>query len=163
MEKNGNLSEGPSIEITDPFLGVGFIYLSFTDLSDYEAENSSDPYLNIRDLMQIRLNSLKNDSSTERNVIEYPSYLTIDGRKAGTFTYMLKDKSEDLLVSKAKVWIVLARDGYYTLGFGTDHETNLFLSPEYTEMRNRFINSIRFLEPDNSSVTNSTHPGYFKV
>jgi hypothetical protein len=162
-EKNGNLDEGPSIEITDPFLGVGYIYLAFTNLSDYEAKNSSAPYLNIRDMTQIGLQSLKNDSSTQSNIIEYPSYVTIDGRKAGTYAYIVKDKFEDLLLTKTKVWIVVARDGYYTLGFGTDTDTNLFRSPEYTEMRDRFINSIRFLESDNSSVTNSTYLGYMKV
>src|SRR5688500_9465805 len=144
-EKNGNLDEGPSIEITDPFLGVGYIYLAFENLSDYEAQNSSDPYLDIRALTELWLQIHKNNSSPEIKVIENPSYLTIDGRKAGTFTYMAKDKFEDLSVTKTKVWIVLARDGYYTLGFGTDTDTNLFHSPEYAEIRDRFINSTRFL------------------
>jgi hypothetical protein len=152
-EINGSLDEGPSIEITDPLLGVGYIILAHTTIPDY---GPSDPYLNIERLMKISLQAFLNDSSTERNVIENLSYLTIDGQKAATFTYMAKDKLKDDLVTKAKVWVVLVGSGYYTLGFGTDFNTDLFGSPEYTEMRDRFINSIRFLEPGNSPVANST-------
>lgn len=148
MEENGSLDQSPTIEITDPFLGVGYIYLALTIIPDYDAKNSSDPYLNIQRLMGFYLQSLKNASSTETNMIEYPSYLTIDGRKAGTMTYMAKDKVENHLVTITKVWIVLAGDGYYILGFGTDTDTDLFRSPEYTEIQDRFINSIKFLEPD---------------
>jgi hypothetical protein len=149
-------TEDPIIEITDPLLDVGYIFLAFHTIPAYEAKNSSDPNLDIRELMELGLQIIKNDSSNENNVIENPSYLTIDGRKAGTFTYTGKHTFEDLLVKfTTKVWIVLVGDHYYILGLGTNTDTDIFGSPDYTEIQDRFINSIRFLEPNNSPVPKS--------
>lgn len=157
-ESNGSLDEDPYIEITDPLLGVGYIVLAHTTIPDY---GPSDAYLDIGRLMNVSLQAFLNDSSTEKKVIENISHLTIDGQKAATFTYMAKDPLKDDLVTKAKVWVVLVGNGYYTLGFGTDFNTDLFHSREYTEMRDRFINSIKFLEVDNSLVNNSSRSWIF--
>ena len=155
--EKGSLYEDPSIEITDPSSGEGYIVLAIITIPDYEAKNSSDPYLNIRAMTELGLQILKNDSSYEHNLIEYPSYLTIDGRQAGTFAYMGKPFENPLASFTTKQWIVLVGDRYYTWGSGSN--SDVFGSPDYTEIRDRFINSIKFLEPDNSPIANSTNLG----
>ena len=77
------------------------------------------------------------------STIEDPSYLTIDGQKAGTFLVLMKDKSDSRLKVANQQWIVSAGDRSYQI-------TNMlpatdFDSPENTEIRNHFINSIKFL------------------
>gem|GEM_PF-3282387 len=37
--------------------------------------------------------------------------------------------------------------------------TDVYGSPDYTEIRDKFINSVKFLKPDNSPIANSTNLG----
>ena len=133
-----------SIKITDPdpSSGDGDIIIVSKALSDEQASNLSNS--GIRVITEIDLQSLDNSSSFEYNVIKYPSYLTIDGNKAGTFLYLMRSKMNSFLeMYTAQAWSVPAGDRYYRIGFLAIGD--FFSSTNYTEIRDRFINSIKFL------------------
>jgi len=125
-------------------------------LSDQQASNISDT--GIRVMTELRLQALENTSSFEYNVIKYPSYLTIDGHEAGTFLYLMRNKMNGFLeLYTAQIWNLWVGDHFYRIGFLS--KADFFSSANYIEIRDKFINSIKFLGPDNFSVTNSTNLG----
>ena len=72
-----------------------------------------------------------------RTTVEYPSYITIDSLKAGTYLVSLTYNAA------LQQWFVLVGNYMYQI---MDFEPiNDFDSPENTEIRNHFINSIKFL------------------
>jgi hypothetical protein len=74
--------------------------------------------------------------------IETPSYLTIDKKKAGTFLLALNLKQSGLEAAQ-QFWLVSLGDRIYQI-INMELTSN-FDSPENTEIRNHFINSIKFL------------------
>lgn len=157
IEKNGSLNEIPGIEIIDPSSGDsssgdGYFYIYIRALSDDEAYAAYDS--NIRVITEIALQSLHNDSSIEYYVLKYPSYLTIDGHDAGTFVYIKNYKSEGISgLYTAQPWTVLVGDRHYILSFFS--KSDFFNSVYYIEIRDKFINSIKFLA---GNVTNIDGP-----
>ena len=103
---------------------------------------SEDHDLNIRVITEFGLQALVNDSSTEYNIFDYPSYLTIDGHQGGTFVYGGKHTLEELLVTyTAQVWNVVVGNHHFILGFVSN--VDVFNNPDYIEIRDRFINSTK--------------------
>lgn len=157
IEKNGSLDESPGIEIIDPSSGDsssgdGYFYIYIRALSDDEANDTAES--NIRVITEIGLQSLHNDSSIEYYVLEYPSYLTIDGYDAGTFVYIKNHKLEGLSgLYTVQPWTVLVADRHYILSFFS--KSDFFNSVYYIEIRDKFINSIKFLA---GNVTNTDGP-----
>jgi hypothetical protein len=97
--------------------------------------------------------AISSDYSKEYKVIEQPSFLTIDGHKAGTYLYTTKDKYEDDAVTMARQdWIVTAGDHFYLIGFGA--LPNVFDTPELTEVRDHLIKSIHFTNSNNATTKN---------
>jgi hypothetical protein len=88
--------------------------------------------------------SINYDYSKEYRVIEQPSFLTVDGQKIGTFLFTSKDKYEDYASTwGTQDWFVfVGTHGYLITFFAT---TDTFDSPENIAIRDKFINSIKFL------------------
>lgn len=103
-------------------------YLNFTEepVSDFQTM-----------FYQLYKSSITVDYSKELKVIEQPSFMTIDGQRAGTYLYTTQDKYEEF-ASKvaAQYWIILV---------GFDAISNVFDDPQNTEIRDHFIKSIKFL------------------
>ena len=97
--------------------------------------------------------AISSDYSKEYKVIEQPSFLTIDGHKAGTYLYTTKDKYEDDAVTMARQdWIVTAGDHFYLIVFGA--LPNVFDTPELTEVHDHLIKSIHFTNSNNATTKN---------
>ena len=100
---------------------------------------------------EMLLSSEQTSREDYTNTIETPSYLTIDGKKTGTFLLALKLKDSGVEAGQ-QFWLVLVGDRVYQI-FNMELTRN-FDSPENTEIRNHFINSIKFLgdtEPQQKS------------
>lgn len=157
IEKNGSLDESPGIEIIDPSSGDsssgdGYFYVHIGDRSDVKTNASFES--KIRVVTEIALQSLRNSSSIEYYMLEYPSYLTIDGHNAGTFVYIKNHKLEGLSgLYTAEVWIVLVGDRHYITSFFS--KSDFFHSVYYSIIRDKFIDSIKFLA---GNVTNTDDP-----
>jgi hypothetical protein len=96
------------------------------------------------------------DYTKEISVIEQPSFINIDGQKAGTFLITQKDKYEDNALRLAnQLWVVYVGDHGYLISF--DSTTDLFDTPKNVKIRDDFIKSIRFIQPENSTNTNVTN------
>jgi hypothetical protein len=93
------------------------------------------------------LRSEQNSREDIKRTIETPSYLTIDGKKAGTFLLsLILDKSGE--EAAQQFWLVSLGDRIFQIiNLGL---TSNFDNPENKEIRNHFINSINFLG-DNKS------------
>jgi hypothetical protein len=78
------------------------------------------------------------------NVIEHPSYLSIDGHKAGTFAITIQNKYEQSIpMIGLQDWTVFVENHGYVLGF--KGFSDKFDSMENIDIRNHFISSIRFI------------------
>jgi len=96
------------------------------------------------------------DYTKEISVIEQPSFINIDGQKAGTFLITLKDKYEDNALRLAnQLWVVYVGDHGYLISFGST--TDQIDSPKNVKIRDDFIKSIRFIQSENSTNTNITN------
>lgn len=151
-EKQSRFDEGTDLKIESASSPGGLIlmqYLNFTEepVSDFQTL-----------FYQLYKSSITGDYSKEIKVIEQPSFMTIDGQRAGTYLYTTKDKYEEF-ASKvaAQNWIVLTGNRGYLLSFGA--VSSVFDDPQNTEIRDHFIKSIKFLGMDNS--TQSSQPSRF--
>jgi hypothetical protein len=84
--------------------------------------------------------------SFDVKTIEDPSYISIEGQKAGTFLVLMTDKSDSRLKVAHQQWNVFVGDHAYQIS--NIAPTSDFDSPENAEIRNHFINSIKFLGDD---------------
>jgi hypothetical protein len=144
-EKASRFDEGTDISVrtfTNPAGLIMFQYINATDEGDFTE-------LFYRAYKQ----AISSDYSKEYKVIEQPSFLTIDGHKAGTYLYTTKDKYEDDAVTMARQdWIVTAGDHFYLILFGA--LPNVFDTPELTEVRDHLIKSIHFTNSNNATTKN---------
>lgn len=87
-------------------------------------------------------------------MLKYPSYITIERYNAGTFVYIQNHKTGGLSgLYTVQPWHVLIGNHHYILGFIS--KSDFFKSVYYIEIRDKFINSIKFLE---ANVTNTDGP-----
>lgn len=109
--------------------------------------------LNWDTINKFSLEQATNSFENEYTTIEEPSVIKINNHDAGTYVYSWKEKyNDDALLWGVQHWSVFIGDHGYVLTFMTLGKN--FDSPENTEIRNKFIDSIQFL--GNSTVTSST-------
>ena len=89
----------------------------------------------------------------ETRSIEEPSFVTIDGVKAGTFVIAEKDRfDEDSIDWGIQAWLVYFANKSYFITFSSP--TSMFDSQQKTEVRDNFIKSIKFLDKSKSPTSN---------
>lgn len=151
-EKASRFDEGTDIKIQSSSLPGGLILMQYLNLTEISTSDFQTLFY------QLYKSSITGDYSKEIKVIEQPSFMTIDGQKAGTYLYTSKDKYEEFATRVAgQYWIIsVANRGYL---FAFDAATNVFDYPQNKEIRDHFIKSIKFLGISN--ITNSNIPSRF--
>jgi hypothetical protein len=141
-EKTSRFDTGPDLMILDYYQSsrnINFVYSS----SDSAVRNLLDA-VGLEEFVKLSLESAIRDFEKEYRTIEDPSMMSIDGRETGTFLFTEQDKYDDYAVKFAKqMWISDVSDEIYVFTFIAP--TNSFDSPENIDIRDHFINSIKFL------------------
>jgi hypothetical protein len=151
-EKKTRFDEGTDLQIQSFTYPNGQILIETVNLTDTGSSSFNEF------VYDAYKEAITTDYSKEYKVIEQPTFLTIDGQQAGTFLYTSKDKYEENAVRVAtQIWVVGVGDRAYLIWF-TNTPSN-FDKPEVTEIRDHFINSIKFLGVNNA--TESTQPSRF--
>jgi hypothetical protein len=145
LEKQSRFDEGGDIAVKS---GINsFIISRYDDL--YSGFGSSD--------IEIATNRMLNDFSRamfgyDVRTIEEPTYLTIDGHKAGTFLVTFKEKFSGYGVKGAiQQWIIFVGNIGYLIMFSSS--ANIFDSPENIDIRDHFINSIKYIGDKTPTTT----------
>ena len=148
-EKSSRFDEGADIQVHSYTPPSGIMIISYVNLSDTESSLGFDQLV-----YQLYKDNIDSDYSKEIKVIEQPSFLTIDGQRAGTFLYTSKDKYEENAVKSAiQTWIVTPTPGQgYIIMFSTSPDN--FDMPEVIEIRDHIIKSIKFLGVGNTTESN---------
>lgn len=146
-EKTSRFDEGADISIdSDSIIDSGYISIIYID-NPIEEIGSKDLRTSLYTLFK---QTIGNDYSREYRVIEQPSFTTIGNKDAGTFLYTDKDKYEDYAIKWARqFWIVLTNDHGYLISSSSSADT--FDKPENIEIRDKFINSIKFINETNNT------------
>lgn len=148
-EKTSRFDEGADISIdSNSITENGFISIVYSDKL-IEGFGSSD----LRTAVYATFKeSLRSDYSREYRVIEQPSFITIGDKDAGTFLFTDKDKYEEYALKWAtQRWIVFNEDHGYFISYTSSAET--FDNPANKEIRDKFINSINFIDQTNTTTT----------
>jgi hypothetical protein len=140
-EKTNGSEEGSDLSVDK----ISFENAVFITINHYD---SLTERFGSADLATAFYNTIKNairyDSSKEYSVIEFPSFVSIDNQNAGTFVFTQKDKYDVNSTPWAvQVWLVYVGDHGYLISFAS--QSNMFFTPENTEVREHFLNSINFL------------------
>jgi hypothetical protein len=147
-EKASRVDEGPDIAVFNTTEGVITVQLM---------NDTSLQALDLRAILNyIYHNPSGGVNSIETRPIEEPSFTTIDNQTAGTFVFMTKEKYGTFLNYPKLAyqdWIVKTPNTLYEISYTSP--TELFDNPEITEIRNHFINSIKFLP---LNATQSANP-----
>ncbi len=140
-EKSSRFDEGAEISIhSNSITENGVISIAYSDKL-IEGFGSSDLRIAVYATFK---ESLRSDYSREYRVIEQPSFITIGGKDAGTFLFTDKDKYEEYALKWAtQRWIVFNGVHGYLISYTSSAET--FDNPANKEIRDKFINSIRFI------------------
>ncbi len=91
---------------------------------------------------------LQNDlvNKNESMIIQKPTYMTIDGKQAGTFMFASKPEMKmgysNTGTLELQVWVALTKDFAYFISFLTSSAS--FNNPENIQIRDQFIKSIDF-------------------
>jgi hypothetical protein len=148
-EKSSRFDEGGDLTIRSGKIGGEIFEIHYSD--DLVSGFGSS------DLEEATINSLSDGKRSligfDVRVIEEPHFITIDNHKAGTFVTLATEKYDEFPTKIAsQVWIVFDGSQGYLISFMDTPKT--FDSPENTEIRNHFIQSIKFL--GDSSTTQTT-------
>jgi hypothetical protein len=151
-EKTNRFEEGTDISIRS-FDPPGFSLITVGRLDDLTSTSgSNDLITGFYDFYKQAIS----DYTKEISVIEQPSFINIDGQKAGTFLITQKDKYEDTALRLAnQLWVVYVGDHGYLISFASP--TDQFDSPKNAKIRDDFIKSIKFLGANNQTSTNTTN------
>jgi hypothetical protein len=91
--------------------------------------------------VNVLFNDSINDYTHEYTSIEDPSFLSIDGKKVGTFVFSVQDKYDTNALKWAEqTWIINAVDHGYFISFVAPPQE--FDSPGNVGIRDQFIKSI---------------------
>jgi hypothetical protein len=126
-EKTSRFDSNPSISISKPGT-IGMMVILF----DKDHKSSDIEELTNSEFKQYTIPGL------ESKVIESPSFLTIDGEKAGTYLFTMGNN-----IIATQNWHVYNGNDKYSFGFLASPTE--FDSPENIEIRDHFIKSIKFL------------------
>jgi len=148
-EKSNKLEEGTEIDVSNKKIGNGKIEIHFYD-DLLEGFGSTDFEFAFSDFYKHRI---MEDLNFEYKTIQPPSLLEIDGHKTGSFHIMFSQKDEINPISgEVQYWITFVGENGYMIEFLSIPEN--FDTRDNTEMRDRFISSIDFLGPSNSTDGN---------
>jgi hypothetical protein len=139
-EKSNELEEGTDIEVSANEIGNGKIGIYFYDnlLEDF---GSTDFDFAFSDFYKHRITD---DLRFEYKTIQPPTLLEIDGHKTGSFHITFSQKDQiDPISGEVQYWITFVGKNGYMIEFLSIPEN--FDTPDNSEMRDRFINSIDFL------------------
>jgi hypothetical protein len=151
-EKTNRFEEGTDIRIRS-FEPPGFSLITVGRLDDLTSTSGSNDL--ITGFYELYKQAIT-DYTKEISVIEQPSFINIDGQKAGTFLITQKDKYEDTALRLAnQVWLVYVGGHGYLISFVST--TDQFDSPKNVKIRDDFIKSINFLGTNNQTSTNTTN------
>ena len=152
-EKTNRFEEGTDISIRSFDPAGGFSLITVGRLDNLITEfGSMDLMTGFYDLYKQAIG----DYSKEISVIEQPSFINIDGQKAGTFLYTQKDKYDDNALRLAnQIWVVYAGDHGYLVSFASTPDQ--FDNEKNVKIRDEFISSIRLLGLENATNTNTTN------
>jgi len=145
-EKSNELEDGTEIEVSDDEIGNGKMAIHFYDnlLEDF---GSTDFDFVLADFYKHRISD---DLKFEYKTIQPPTLLEIDGHKTGSFhiIFSQKDKIEPIS-GEVQYWITFVGKNGYMIEFLSIPEN--FNTPDNSEIRDRFINSIDFLTQSNNT------------
>ena len=147
-EKTNRFQEGPDISVSKVIPSdFGLITIGYIN----NTLNGVDPDP-VTSKIYAFYREMIGDYTKEIRTIEDPSFVTMDGEKAGTFVISRKDKyDDDAVLLGIQVWLVYSGYNEYLISFAS--KASMFDSPEKVETRDNFIKSIKFL--GNSSVPTS--------
>jgi len=147
IEKKSGFNEGADVELSSRTILGGSVLIFLINNSAYHDMDLSS-YLNQEFNMAISANY-----DREYNVVEHPSIRTIDNQQAGTFLFTSKDKYDSNGVRLAiQDWVVKTRNSGYLISYVS--APDVFGNPYSEEIRDHFINSIRFLNVSNVTESN---------
>jgi hypothetical protein len=87
---------------------------------------------------------MMDDFTKDTVMIEQPTFVNIDGQKAGTFVLAQKDKYEENAINwGVQMWLVYFGNKSWLISFNAP--TTMFDSPKNVEILDNFIKSIKFL------------------
>lgn len=141
-EKTSRFDESADIQIeSGNMIDNGLITIVYAD-NLIEGFGSTDLRTSVYTAFK---ESITGDYSKEYRVIEKPSFIVIDNLDTGTFLFTSKDKYEDYAIKWARqYWITFNNDKGYLIAYTSSADT--FDNPENIEIRDKFINSIRFID-----------------
>lgn len=144
-EKTSRFDEGADISIdSDSIIANGYISIIHID-NLIEEFGSKDLRTSLFTFFK---QAITNDYSREYRVIEQPSFTTIGSEDTGTFLYTDKEKYEDYAIKWARqYWLLFINDQGYLITYSSSADT--FDKPENKEIRDKFINSIKFINHTN--------------
>lgn len=150
-EKKSRFDEGTDIQINSPTISDGYILIQSMNRSAFQG-------MDIREAVyELFKESITGDYSNEYKVIEQPTFSNIDNQTTGTWLFTSKDKYEENALKWAtQRWLVKTPDNGYLIGFSSTPD--VFDSPAATEVRDRFLKSIKFL---GINATESSQPSRF--
>ena len=140
-EKTGRFDEGLDLKIANPMSTNERILIMYLDATVADQMSTAG----IAAVVNVMVDETRNDFSKEIRIIEDPTFLSINGKQAGTFLYTSKDKYDtEALTWGQQIWTVnLVTHGYFITFMATPDR---FDSPENIQIRDQFIKSIKFLQ-----------------
>jgi len=150
-EKTNRFETGSDIKISSGFTPSGSIGIGYADDLN-RGYGSSDLQTAVIEFFK----GMTSDYSKEQRTIEAPSFISIDGYRAGTFLFTSKDKYETNSPEIAmQIWMIFVGSHGYDINFLAT--TDNYDSPENIEIRDHFIKSIKFTgQGNNTNTVNST-------
>jgi hypothetical protein len=145
-EKTSRFDEGTEISIRGSIIYGEVINIQYGDDLENNFGSSDLETALLAGFQDIKNSAVRQDV----NVIEAPSYTTIDNQKTGTYLITMKEKYDDDAIKIAsQLWEVFVGNHGYLISFTSIAST--FDSPENIEFRDHFIKSIKFLNGQQSS------------
>ncbi|MFB5600739.1 MAG: hypothetical protein ACE5SW_11000 [Nitrososphaeraceae archaeon] len=109
--------------------------------------------------------SFEQQYTRNAKIIEEPKYLTIDNEKIGSFEFVMHEDTSERAVQS---WSVNLGDTQYHIVFlgepdrGDTTNINSFNNAENTEIRNHFINSLKFIDSNTNTKLETVSKGNSK-
>lgn len=147
-EKTDMFANGTEIELTNNNLSSWhhiFIYYDNNMGRAFGSWNLDTAVLNSYE------ESLKDFMGNKYMSIESPKFMTIDEKRAGTYSYIYDDFEGEPNPWVTKVWVVFVADHSYDISFGGP--ANTFDTHENKIIRDEFIKSIKFIDGNNKTKT----------
>jgi hypothetical protein len=153
-EKTNRFEETSDITVNKVTLNdTGLITISYSNATFGKfGEYGIEP---VTTRVYVIYNAMMGDYNKETQEIEQPSFVNIDGQKAGTFILAQKNKYDENAINMGvQIWLVYSGNKSWFIAFTAP--TNIFDSSKDTEIRDHFIKSIKFPGINNATRSNAT-------